>query len=220
MHRVTARLRARGADDGVTLIELVVCVAIVGVIVVSLTGVVMAYLKTSISTAARMTESHDVQFAAAYWQRDVASIGVRSTTYDHADTVHSYPLEQSVGVTPGCAGSLPAGTRVVTLAWSSYDVADPDHPTTVTVTYVAVAHGVGTALRYELLRVHCTGASRDSTLTVADNLLTVPTTSCPTACTGTGHNVPTEVSMALVANDPDGHNADYTATLSGERRQT
>jgi hypothetical protein len=68
--------------------------------------------------------------------------------------------------------------------------------------------------------VHCTGASRDSTLTVADNLLTVPTTSCPTACTGTGHNVPTEVSMALVANDPDGHNANYTATLSGERRQT
>ena len=65
MRRLIAHLRARGSDDGVTLIELVVCVAIVGVIVVSLTGVVMAYLQTSVSTAARMTESHDVQFAAA-----------------------------------------------------------------------------------------------------------------------------------------------------------
>ena len=218
MRRLIAHLRARGSDDGVTLIELVVCVAIVGVIVVSLTGVVMAYLQTSVSTAARMTESHDVQFAAAYWQRDVASIGIRSTTYDHDDAVHSYPLEQSVGVSPAC--SLPAGTSVVTLAWSAYDVADPDHPTTVSVTYGAVGHGSGAALRYQLLRVHCTGASADSATTVADNLVSVPTVTCPTSCTGSGNNVPTQVSMALVANDPDGRNANYTATLSGERRQT
>lgn len=219
MHHLTTPRHDRYRDDGMTLIELVLCVAIVGIIVVSLTGVVMGYLKASVSASARMTESHDVQFAAAYWQRDVASIGVRSPTYDPSDAVHSYALLQSIGVTPACP--LPSGTTVVTLAWSAYDVATPDTPDTVTVTYLASGHGAGTALRYDLQRVRCTGTTVTSTTTVADNLVSVPTISCSTTCTGAGNAVPIEVRMDLVSNDPDGHHAaTYTATLAGERRQT
>ena len=69
--------------------ELVVTVVILGIIVVPLTGVVLAYLRNTVDTEARLTESHDVQFAAAYWQRDVASIGVRSSTYDPANVTPS-----------------------------------------------------------------------------------------------------------------------------------
>jgi prepilin-type N-terminal cleavage/methylation domain-containing protein len=209
--------RGRSAD-GFTLIELIITVAIMGIMVIALTGVVISYLKTTNATEGRLTESHDVQFASAYWQRDVASIGVRSTSYDSSATVHSFPLLQSVGVTPAC--TLPTGTTVVTLAWSQYVVADPDHPTTVTVTYLTQVSGT----REKLLRIRCTGSSVNSTIILADNLTANPTIACPGAasgCTGAGANVPTTITMALATNDPAGHDATaYSATLTGERRTT
>ena len=73
-------------------------VAIIGIIGSALTGVVISYLKTTADTESRLVESHDVQFAAAYWQRDVSSIGVRS--YDPG--TKTFPLQQSVNVTPAC----------------------------------------------------------------------------------------------------------------------
>ena len=217
MRQLIARLRRVERDGGFTLVELVVTLAIIGLIVPALAGVVLSYLRTTVDSNARMTESHDVQFAAAYWQRDVASIGVRSTTYEPADTVHSYALLQSVDVTPSC--TLPAGAAVATLAWSSYSASDPDHPKTVTVSYVAAQSGS----RWALTRVRCTDSHVDSTIPVADNLTAKPTVSCPGAadgCTGVGPHVPTVVTMTLTSNDPEGHDASYTATLAGERRQT
>jgi prepilin-type N-terminal cleavage/methylation domain-containing protein len=217
MRQLTSRRRRRD-EDGFTLVELVVTVAILGIIVSALAGVVLAYLRTTVDSQARMTESHDVQFVSAYWQRDVASIGVRSTTYDHSDGVHSYPLLQSVDVVPGC--SLPAGDPVATLAWTQYTTADPDHPTTVTVSYLVTKPGS----RWVLTRVRCTGLTVDSTVKLADNLTVKPVLACPGAasgCTGTGPDVPTVVTLTLTASDPaDPTGPDYTATLSGERRQS
>lgn len=222
---ITRRKHRPPVDAGFTLIELVVAVAIVGIMMVSLTGVVIEYLKTNVATETRFTESHDVQFASAYWQRDVASIGVRSTTYDNSLSVHTFPLLQSVNVPPGCALPTrltgPTDVNVVTLAWTEYDVVDPDHPSKVTVTYVAHPSGA----RFQLVRVRCTGGGPASTATIADNLAAPPAIACPGAipsdCTGSGSGVPTVMTIALVSNDPSNHAAtDYTATLSGERRQS
>lgn len=210
--RVIRRLRAlRRRDDGFTLVEMIVNVAIIGVIASALAGVVISYLKTTAATESRLVESHDVQFAAAYWQRDVASIGVR--TYDSG--TKTFPLQQSVNVTPAC--NLPTGTTVVTLAWSEYtDLDSTATPTTITVSYVAEPDAGG----YNLLRVRCTEATKDSQFEVMHSLNALPTVTCNVACTS-APNVPTVVELHLSVRDPDrnGGNA-LAATLSGERRQT
>lgn len=199
-------------DSGFTLIEMMVTIAIIGVIAAALTGVVISYLKTTVSVESRLTESHDVQFAAAYWQRDVASIGVRS--YDAVSK--TFPLQQSVDITPAC--SLPTGTVVATLAWSEYTSLDSTAaPALVTVSYVAQPDGAG----FDLLRRRCNGATIDTTIEVAHSLNTLPTKTCDVACTGTGANVPAVVNLNLSVLDPDGDGTTaYTATLSGERRQS
>jgi prepilin-type N-terminal cleavage/methylation domain-containing protein len=210
----------RQADDGFTLVELVITVAIMGIVMAALVGIVLSYLRNTVDTASRLTASHDVQFAAAYWQRDVASIGVRSSTYDTAPAVHSFPLEQSVGLSP-C--SLPAGaTAVVTLGWSDYgSLTSTDAPTVVKVTYASRAAGSA----FELIRVRC--GSEPSTVRVANSLATVPTVACrrvsgtATSCTGAGTDVPARVDMSLQVQQRNGQDTTaYTATLSGERRQT
>lgn len=214
MHDLIRRVRSRLHEDGgFTLPELVITVAIMGIIASGLAGVVISYLKHTIDTQARLTESHDVQFAAAYWQRDVASIGVRSNEYDEPS--HSFRLEKSVNVTPACA--LPAGTEVVTLAWSEYtSLTSTDPPVKVTVSYVAQLQGT----TYDLIRVRC--GTQPATVKVADNLEVVPTVECDgtaAACDETA--VPIIVTMALTVVDPDGHRTStYTSTLTGERRQT
>jgi prepilin-type N-terminal cleavage/methylation domain-containing protein len=209
--RLNARLRTLRQEDGFTLIEMIVNVAIIGIIGSALTGVVLSYLKTTADTESRLVESHDVQFAAAYWQRDVASIGVRS--YDSG--TKTFPLQQSVNVTPSC--TLPAGTPVVTLAWSEYTASDSTAaPTTITVSYVAETDTSG----YNLLRTRCTGSTRDSSFEVMHSLNAIPTVTCNVTCTG-APNVPTVVELNLSVLDPDRNGGTaLTATLSGERRQT
>lgn len=221
MHRLRSRLRD-APDDGFSLLELMMTVAIVGVIITGLTGTVLAYLKNTVATESRLTESHDIQFAAAYWQRDVASIGVRANTYDTVND--SFALEQSVGVAPACTLPSGTGTTVVTLAWSEYDsLVSTDPPTKVTVSYRYLADADGG----KLIRVRCNGSTLDSTVEVAHSLAAEPAQpqcSGPggSSCTLAGNNVPVTISLTLLVRDPDREatGVPYEVTLTGERRQT
>lgn len=214
MHTLIRRLRRRGIDDsGFTLMELVVTVAVMGIIVVTLAGVVLSYLRNMVDTQARLSESHDVQLASAYWQRDVASIGLRSATQD--PTTGEFPLVQSVNVSP-C--TVPAGaTPEVTLAWSEYtSKVSTDPADEVKVTYASRPNGTV----FELIRVRC--GSEPSEVQVASTLESRPLVKCDGAASNCNLvAVPDIITIDLVVLDDSGNNdSAYRATLSGERRQT
>ena len=195
-------------DDGFTLIELLVAVVILGVIMVPLATVMIGYLRNTDSIAARFGESHDQQIATAYWQQDVSSIGVRSSTYDQAS--HTFPLRPSVNTAFPCPAT--GLTSVVVLSWNHYDSSGSATP--ISVGYFTDAS------RTQLIRLHCTGSTVDSTAVLAHELdpSTPPVVTCSSTCADA--NVPTSVSLAMSVKDSSGNGLPYSVTLTGQRRQT
>ena len=160
--RLSARLRAlHRREDGFTLPELIITVTIIGIIAAGLAGVVISFLKTTTDTQSRLTESHDVQFAAAYWQRDVASIGVRGW-----DARRSRSRSSSPSTSPRPAACRPAPRRDPGLERVHLARPRPTLPTTITVSYVAEPDTGG----FNLLRVRCTGSTVDSSFEVTHSL--------------------------------------------------
>ena len=71
MRRVLTRRAAATADDGFTLVELVVSIALLGIVMVGLTAVMLTALVADRETATRLDESRDIQFVTAFLADDV-----------------------------------------------------------------------------------------------------------------------------------------------------
>src|SRR5438067_725161 len=123
----------RRREGGFTLIELLIVVVIIGVITVPLGNVIIGFLHNTDATNARLSESHDVQIAAAYFAQDVESIGTR-TTVDPLDPQLNKSVEKDITYN---TGSYPCGlsstpTVAVRFVWD--DIAGGTPPTsTLTV---------------------------------------------------------------------------------------
>lgn len=211
--------RLRRNDDGFTLVEMVVTVAILGIIAVALFGIVLQYLKVTGSTKTRLSESTDQQFISTYWQNDVSSLGRRAFNPGNADPVPSLQSVYLGSAGPsGCGAAV--GTVVVAFAWAEYPVnaPNPDNAWSTTAQEVAYVR-VGSSAPYVLQRVRCKGATEGAPVTVAHNLTGTPTVTCDTSCTGA--SAPNRVSMQFTVRDPSepGTDTGYTTTVSADRRQ-
>ena len=204
-------------DRGVTLIEVMIAIILMTIILVPLGNALIAFLRNTNETTARLSESHDVQISSAYFAQDVESTGT------HDWTAYPYDLTQSVetnvapttGVHP--CGLVGTPNALVRLAWDDPTVA-VGSPTVVRVAYVVETVGS----ERQLHRIACTTASLTPTsdLIVVHNLdSTNPTVTCSTTC-GSAPDVPQSLTMTLVIKDPKDTGSALTIVLKGQRRQT
>jgi len=220
-------------DAGFTLPELLVSISILGVVMVVLAGAVIGWLRYSDSTTKQLSVSHDVQLSAAYFARDVASMGTR----DDGDDSGNPPLVASIqadaaydegGRVCGAAGTV-AELRLLSDSWSTD--ADP----LLTVEVVAYYFKAGPD-GHELHRLKC-DAEGSEDIVLARNVVpgSWDNTCAWTEVPPTGTPVPrTEHCSAAIAPDrvtltfevaaqqPTAGPAPnpITVTLTGQRRQT
>ena len=204
------RLRTfRRGDAGFTLIELVISIAIMGVITLPLANLVLSYFQNTVTTQDRVSVSHDEQIAAAYFSNDVASLGQHNSD---GTTKQSVWTPTATGAPITCGSGI---SPFLALAWDDYSSAGA----LTTSEAVYGTRSQGGAL--QLVRLHCSNSSStpDSTAVLADNLAATPTVSCDVACTNASP-LPSVVTMTLSLQVP-GHTATAnTVTLTGQRRQT
>jgi prepilin-type N-terminal cleavage/methylation domain-containing protein len=133
---VTGRVRFAGSEAGFTLPEVLIVIAILGIIVVSLTNAMVVGLRSSSRTATVLVASADRQMLTTYFPPDALS--ATTATADPAAV--------------GCTGVT--GDRVLLLAWSEFDPLFPQFPTSFFADYRLIPGGTGK----ELVRDSCVGS--------------------------------------------------------------
>lgn len=201
--------RVRADDSGFTLIELVVTIVVMGVIFVPLADFFIQYLTSYNQTQQRLSDSHDLQIAAAYFSQDVANTGLRDQSLNQV----TFATKQSVWTSNFPAFCAPiVGTPILMLKGDAESVGSGSGSDTVTSVAYVVNGGT-------LVRLSCSGSIAAPSVTVVHNLdpNNPPVVSCSTGCNVT----PSPVTIRLTVGVSSGPN-DTSATsvpLTGQRRQ-
>ncbi|GAB2822030.1 prepilin-type N-terminal cleavage/methylation domain-containing protein [Lentzea nigeriaca] len=212
------RLTGRRDDAGLTVIELLIAIAVLAVITVPLGNAVIGFLRSSDEAVERMVLSHDAQISAAYFARDVASLGIRDYSGD-VDASGTVPFKASVqtaaafnagGFVCGSAATPTAAVRFLSDNWNT------SGSTAVVATDVVAYYLRAVGSVSELHRLKCAGATV-SDIVMAHNVdpATVSVT-CSSTCTGTA--APEQVTLSFTVRSPKA--IPYPIALTGQRRQT
>ena len=165
-------------DDGFTLVELVLAVTLMGVVIGAVASAMIVMFTTTGETTERLSESPDLQLAAAYFGSDV----------------------QSAQTFTGSCG--PVGTALVTLSWT--DPGASPNPAAADDTQRTVRYVVETAgTQKTLVRYACTNSGSADKTTLVDfvNPMSTPTLTCTPDCTSpTSMRIAMEICTADAAN--------------------
>jgi prepilin-type N-terminal cleavage/methylation domain-containing protein len=209
-------------DAGFTLVELLISIVILGVIMVPLGNAVIGIIRNTDATSDRLALSHDAQISAAYFDRDVAAVGLRDQTTGGTTPLPSIQLGATYdagGKTCGTPATPAALVRLLSDDWDGTAI-PPVVRTDIVAYYLAPSGAVS-----ELHRIACTGsATPGSDIVLAHNVdPATPGVTCAVVPGGAvvacaAAPVPPWVTLAFsVTKTSVGA---YPITLTGQRRQT
>lgn len=206
-------------DAGMTLIELLISISVLGIIIGPITISMMLGLLSTNGTKERISDSAGAQLLSAYFVTDVES---------------SKTVQAPTSVAPSdCGGS--SGNTIVRFKWIDGSVDPSGSPTSAQTTVVAyVDRATGDDGLHELWRVECDGSTlavERSSQRLVRSLQTAVATCGSTlaACPTTASSLPDRVKLDVTVNANSGTNtkkADtrlydpYTFTLQALRRET
>jgi len=211
--------RPASDDSGFTLVELVITVSLMGIIIVALCDFLLAYYKNYTQTENRLSDSHDMQIATAYFSQDVANTGLRGAAPD-------YDPVQSVWTTsfPAtyCGGG--SGTTKLLLEWPTWSATTPGPSATG---HAAIDSAAYVQEGNTLHRIFCAGSPSDnpqpSTAPSSDALLVHGLQSASVECSSTcDNNTPPStitLKLSISAGPTDTAAPSGTVDLTGQRRQ-
>lgn len=204
-----------GDERGLTLIELLVVIAILSIIAVPLGDALVNYFQHQNDTTDRLSVSHDSQMAAAYFARDVASMGRRDWGTSGFPQAPSLYTSASGDVPCTMSGQTPVVRLVSDLPQQAQGSAGLR-----SVAYVLVPGANGLL---NLHRLMCGSASSTPTsdLVVASDVDpgNPPVLTCQGSACSDG-SVPQSVKLVLHLKAPSNSNDSLIVTLYGQRRQT
>jgi prepilin-type N-terminal cleavage/methylation domain-containing protein len=203
----------RPSDEGFTLIELVMSVVIMGIITLPLANFVLSYFSNVTQTQNRLSDSHDIQIATAYFSQDVANTGLHGPG-------PTYAVGRSAWVPtsppPAAYCGKDVGTLVLLLGWDSWTVSSgPSATGSNSPSSVAYVSRAGT-----LHRVYCAAGTATSSDTTVVHNLQAAQPQCSTPCDGLTPPARITLSLSISTGSSDRAAPAQPVTLTGQRRQT
>jgi prepilin-type N-terminal cleavage/methylation domain-containing protein len=147
-------------DRGFTLVELLLVIAIMGVVIPAIAGAMLIYFRTAFSASVRTDRAHDANLSSAYWQPDLASATQATAVGAPCGNVLNLSWTQPHPLPNGDAGTPDAFAVTYAMTGSGNDFS---------LTRTLALNGVGQPSQ---VVIHGIAAACDTTFVVNGTLVT------------------------------------------------